>query len=230
MEQIQKEYFDKLNLNSIQDNESKKDANDNYISNTDIYFFLENQIKEMLNINVVKIFKAMFSKLSEIEKKYFNENYEFSEIPKVSWVFNVNNKISKYNSQGDISSSSLQKFFHSVFREINNFNNPETNSRLIQITKLNDDISTINSEYSKFKNSFVELFNVNLILSLTEDKLILENCNLNECITKIEIKNGYLNVFLKGKAKTIVDEMKLQSKRDKTKSKEGEDENQYVVS
>jgi hypothetical protein len=220
MEQIQKEFFDKININSIHDKDSKKDADENYISNSDVYFFLENQIKEMLNINVIKQFKAMFTKLSDKEKSYFNENYEINEVPKVNWVFNVNNKKCRYTSQGDISSSSLQKFFHSLFNENMNISNP---------VQSNDDISSVNSEFFKFKNSFIELFNVNLILSLTEDKFILENCNLNECIAKIEIKNGYLNVFLKGKGKTIVDEMKLQSKRDKTKSKEGEDENQYVV-
>jgi hypothetical protein len=70
---------------------------------------------------------------------------------------------------------------------------------------------------------------VNLILSLTEENLINENCNLNDYIAKMEIKNGYLNIFLKGKGKTIVEEIRLQSKRQKTKSKEGDDENQYVV-
>jgi hypothetical protein len=233
MEHIQNENFDKINLNSKQNKSSKNDiyqkGDENYTSNSDVYFFLENQIKEMLTLNVNKQFKAMFSKISEKENTYFNENYEIIEIPKINWVFNVNNKPSKYNSQGDISSSSLQKFFHSIFKENVGLQNSENNSQINQENQTND-IPNLNSEFSKFKNSFIELFNVNLILSLTEDKLILENCNLNEYIAKIEIKNGYLNVFLKGKGKTIVDEMKLQSKRDKTKSKEGEDENQYVVS
>jgi hypothetical protein len=233
MEHIQNENFDKINLNSKQNKSSKNDiyqkGDENYISNSDVYFFLENQIKEMLTLNVNKQFKAMFSKISEKENTYFNENYEIIEIPKINWVFNVNNKPSKYNSQGDISSSSLQKFFHSIFKENVGLQNSENNSQINQENQTND-IPNLNAEFSKFKNSFIELFNVNLILSLTEDKLILENCNLNEYIAKIEIKNGYLNVFLKGKGKTIVDEMKLQSKRDKTKSKEGEDENQYVVS
>jgi hypothetical protein len=166
----------------------------------------------------------MYAKVSEKEKSFFNENYEISEVPKVNWIINVNNKVT---NRGEICTSSLQKFFHAIFKE----NMDVTTTSQVQVDEnVNSDKNIIqDNELIKFKNTFSELFNVNLILSLTEENLINENCNLNDYIAKMEIKNGYLNIFLKGKGKTIVEEIRLQSKRQKTKSKEGDDENQYVV-
>ena len=214
------ENFEKIDLNA----KDKLKNPDDYVTNFDIYFFLENQIKEMLNVNVLKQFKIMYAKISEKEKSYFIENYEISEVPKVNWIINFNNKVT---NRGEICTYSLQKFFHAIFKE-----NMDVTSTQVQVDENvnSDKNSNQDSELIKFKNTFSELFNVNLILSLTEENLINENCNLNDYIAKLEIKNGYLNIFLKGKGKTIVEEIRLQSKRQKTKSKEGDDENQYVVS
>jgi hypothetical protein len=213
---------------------NKSDTNicDYNDSNIDLYYTLESQIKKMLTLNVEKQFKLMYEKLSPNEKKFFDEkSFNFQ----INWVLNVN---TVYNNRGDICTSTLQKFFHSLFKEFNDEVEPVSeggSDELISDSNSSNSISDRNllkelkEEKTKFKNTFIELFNVYLILSLNGENLEVDGLNLNEYIGKFEIKNGFLNIFLKGKGKDMVDLMRSKNSKDKNKMKEITNENDFMV-
>ena len=219
---------------SIEENQEKNIFdNDNFKQE---YYEIENHLKIILNRNLEKQFKQIYDKLKEKEKSYF----ELINLTSLNWVFNIN---TVYSNRGDLSSSSLQKFFHMIFKDF------DENTRIQEIslesqfknTEIFESKSDIQnhsiiegnqnldpkSEYLKFKNSFVELFNSTYIMTLSGDNLILENFNFNEQISKFEFKNGFLNIFLKGRAKELVESLKKKNEK-KTKWSRHEEQG-YMV-
>lgn len=192
-------------MERVENNEiNKLDVSKICSSPADLYFDLENKIKEMLSLNVEKQFRLIYDKLSQKEKLFFDENnFNF----KINWVFNIN---SVYTNRGDISTSSLQKFYHSIFKEFN-------------------ESTSDKEDFIKFKNTFMELFQVNLLLSMNGENLIIDDYNLNDYIAKIEIKNGFLNIFLKGKGRNLIEEVKNNQIKEKSKIKEVDNDDQFIV-
>jgi tRNA-Thr(GGU) m(6)t(6)A37 methyltransferase TsaA len=158
---------------------------------------LETAIKEYLNNTALEILSQNIEKLKEEKNnKYIDKEYE----KKLIWVFNINT-VHKY--KGDFSSSSLQKFFHSIFK--------------IE----DDDENTSREEFTKFKNKFIEIFNTEFIhiLSNFEDT----NTALKEYINKFELKNGYLNVYFSEKGRELL--IPVISSVKKEKIEDSEDNN-----
>jgi len=184
-------------------------------SNSDFYFTLENKLKQVLTKNVEKQLFLMYNKLSEKEKSFFNP-IDSEVTSNLTWIINVN---ASYNNRGDLFTSSLQKFFHFVFIQVDD-------SELSG----SDDQGISKDEYTKFKNTFIEIFNVNLILSLGGENLETDGINLNDYFGKFEIKNGFLNIFTKGKGIEIVGKIKEKFSKDKKVSKEVQNESQFLVS
>lgn len=154
------------------------------------YYDLENKIKEMLSINLEKHYKFIIDKISQSEKEFIDEkNVNF----KLNWIFNINHSVA---NRGDISTSTLQKFFHSIFKEYDD----------------TDEKDNTKNEFIKFKSTFIELLAVNMILSLNGENLIIDKYDLNEYIGKFENKNGFFNIFLKNKGKLLINEIKNKSK------------------
>jgi len=207
------------------------------------YYFLENKIKELLSLQLEKQFFKMYEKLSPSEKKFFresnfykneNDNENVLNSPsasnysklnfecKVNWVFNIN---SVHTNRGDISTSTMQKFFHQIFKDMSDFDSSEEESLNTQNSN-----NTINPEndlkgdFIKFKNTFIELFNISLILSLNGDNLKTNGLDLNEYIGKFEIKNGFLNLFLKGKGKDLIEVFKNKNKNKNSAEKNNQRE------
>jgi hypothetical protein len=188
-------------------------------SQIDFYYTLENKLKHVLSRNVEKQFNLMYNKLSDKEKSFFNP-IDTEVTFQINWNINVN---ALYNNRGDIFTSTLQKFFHTVFKQIEE--SEETNEK--SLDKLDQGI--VKDEYIKFKNTFIEIFNVNLILSLGGENLELDELNLNDYFGKFEIKNGFLNIFMKGKGKEIIEKVKEKFSKDKKVSKEVQNESQFLV-
>jgi hypothetical protein len=156
----------------------------------------------MLNTVVERQFNLIYNKLSNEEKKFFNEKCLMNF--QINWIFNVN---SVYTNRGDICSSSLQKFFHLIFKEL-----PESETEKSELKK---------DELIKFKNTFIELFSINFLLALNGE---YTDSKLYDYLGKFEIKNGFLNVFLKPQGRELLD-----STIDKKKTKQDLNENQFLV-
>jgi hypothetical protein len=170
------------------------------------YFDLENKIKQLLNETIKDQLNLQFSKLDNKEKEFINKKY-LQEI-QINWIFNIN---SVQKERGDLCSSSLQKFYHFLFTPA--IENPENNP---EIAKKNDEIS-------HFKNLFLELLNTSVVVSLNS------SLQLRNYLGKIEIKNGFLNIYLKGPGKLLVDEMKSTNKKEKEAMKEPIQKDQFTV-
>ena len=69
-----------------------------------------------------------------------------------------------------------------------------------------------------------------MILILGGENLELEGFNLNDYFGKFEIKNGFLNIFTKGRGIEIVAKIKEKFCKDKKVSKEVQNESQFLVS
>jgi hypothetical protein len=207
------------------------------------YFEFENVLKQVLSRNLEKQFKLLYHRLNDSEKNYF----EIKNLNNLTWVFNVN---SVYSYRGDLSTSSLQKFFYLIFKDIDEESKILIESDMNDINEINMNCLKIEyccnekgksllknmknfdldpkSEFLKFKSSFVELFNSTFLMTLNGENLILDKFNLNEWISKVEFKNGFLNFFLKGKAKELADSQKKKNEK-KTKWSKHE-ESGYIVS
>jgi hypothetical protein len=223
------------NVNSLIENDDRLNQ-DNFLDVFKIdYFEFESVLKQVLTRNLEKQFKHLYDKLNDAEKNYF----EIKNLNTLTWVFNVN---SVYSYRGDMSTSSLQKFFHMIFKDYDGDTNldiePEEKFRSLKLVdSSNNGISLLpnkknfdldpKSEFLKFKSSFVELFNSTFLMTLNGDNLILDEYNLNEWISKVEFKNGFLNFFLKGRAKELADSQK--KKNEKTTKWSKHEENGYLV-
>ena len=192
----------------------KQEINNQTNTQTDFYYTLENKLKQVLSRNVEKQFNLIYNKLSEKEKSFFkpiDPEVTFN----INWNINVN---ALFNNRGDIFTSTLQKFFHSIFKELEDTEKP-----------IQTDSDKIKDEFIKFKNTFIEIFNSNLIISLGGENLETDDLNLNEYFGKFEIKNGFLNIFMKGEGKEIIQKIKEKFSREKKVSKEVQNENQFLV-
>jgi len=192
----------------------KQEINNQTNTQTDFYYTLENKLKQVLVRNVEKQFNLIYNKLSEKEKSFFkpiDPEVTFN----INWNINVN---ALFNNRGDIFTSTLQKFFHSIFKELEDTEKP-----------IQTDSDKIKDEFIKFKNTFIEIFNSNLIISLGGENLETDDLNLNEYFGKFEIKNGFLNIFMKGEGKEIIQKIKEKFSREKKVSKEVQNENQFLV-
>ena len=189
-------------------------------SNSDFYYTLENKLKQVLSKNVEKQFYLMHNKLSEKEKSFFNAvdpEITFN----ITWIVNVN---ASYNNRGDLFTSSLQKFFHFIFKHVD-----DSEQTIPEESAVSNEYDISKDEYTKFKNTFIEIFNVNLILSLGGENLETDEINLNDYFGKFEIKNGFLNIFTKGKGIEIIAKIKEKFSKDKKVSKEVQNESQFLV-
>jgi len=172
--------MEKCNFNDlsiINDNKGKRSFQN--------YYELEKEIQNFINESLNCEFTSIFNKLSEKEKSFFNS--EFANGIKLSWIFNAN---TVQRNRGDVCSSTIQKFYHSLFNE-------------------NEDDEK-KSEISKFRNFFCDLFQTNLILALnnqTEDNF------LNQYVNKYEFKNGFLNIFFKPNGRELIDCLKNINKK-----------------
>lgn len=106
-------------------------------SDIDHYYKLETKIKNILNETVLNELKTLYSKLSSDEKKFFTIT---PEDLKVSWIVNIN---FTYPNRGDMSTSVLQKIYHSLFKELDN-----------------------SEEVINFKNTFIEISNKSILFAL----------------------------------------------------------------
>jgi hypothetical protein len=198
-------------LNQAQEITSQKATTN---TQTDFYYRLENKLKQVLTRNVERQFNLIFNKLSEKEKSFFKP-LDPEVIFNINWNINVN---ALFNNRGDIFTSTLQKFFHSIFKELEDTEEP-----------IQTDSDKIKDEFIKFKNTFIEIFNSNLIMSLGGENLETDDLNLNDYFGKFEIKNGFLNIFMKGEGKEIIEKIKEKFSREKKVSKEVQNENQFLV-
>lgn len=205
------------NFSSIAEQTDKQNTNAD--SQIDYYYTLENKLKQVLTRNVERQFELMYKKLSDREKSFFNP-IDPEITFQINWNINVN---SLYNNRGDIFTSSLQKFFHNVFVHF------EESEETCEKSSDKSDQGIIKDEYIKFKNTFIEIFNVNLILSLGGENLEVDDINLNDYFGKFEIKNGFLNIFMKGKGKENIEKVKEKFSKDKKVSKEVQNESQFLV-
>lgn len=106
-------------------------------SDIDHYYKLETKIKNILNETVLNELTNLYSKLSSDEKKFFTIT---PEDLKVSWIVNIN---FTYPNRGDMSTSVLQKIYHSLFKELDN-----------------------SEEVINFKNTFIEIANKSILFAL----------------------------------------------------------------
>lgn len=174
----------------------------------DSYYDLENKIKSLLCSYVEKEFKNKLVKCED-EKNYFN----CLKISEASWIFNIN---SVHANRGDISSSSLQKIFHSIFKS-------QSQKAAETSEKTEEELLVEEEKFINFKNKFIEEFTDSLIVALNNQN------ELTEYIEKIDVKNGYLNISLKGRGKELLEKIKM-NKNEKKKNKENEeDKNQFTV-
>lgn len=187
----------------MEESEKIENLNDLKIQNTN-YFDFENRLKETLNSEVERQFNNLYAKLSDKERLLFND--KIFTMLKVNWIFNINHI---QNNRGDLSSSSLQKFFHHIF--INEKEEVEN-----EADKFKKD------EFINFKNTFQELFTVSFSLVLNSSEFANQ---LDPYVGKFEIKNGYLNVFLKHQGKELLD---INNKKKKKEIQET-NENQFTV-
>jgi hypothetical protein len=188
----------------IQFNESVNNTNSTSINNSNLeideYFIFENKLKANLTNALVSQLMSHFQKLSDKEKLFFDQKLCKELNP--NWVLNINKHLT---NRGDLSTSTLQKVFHTIFIDIN---------REIDENDKN--------EFTKFKNTFIELFNVSYSIYLNGASIDSE---LGEYVGKYEIKNGFLNIFLKGKGKHLIKSLNKTPNNDKCNT----DENKYEV-
>jgi hypothetical protein len=144
------------------------------------YNTLESLIKELLNETVINKLILTYNKLDDAEKKYFTIPPE--EV-KVSWTFYINYT---YPNRGDISTSTLQKLYHSIFKSIEEC-----------------------EESINFKNNFIDIINENILF-------ILNSQNQSKYIEKYKIDNNFINIYLRDKGKALVSsQIKRTKKEDK---------------
>ena len=154
------------------------------------YFELEKEIIYFINETFKRQFNLIYDKLSDDKKLFFNPEI-INEI-KLVWIFNPN---TIHKNRGDICSSTVQKFYHSLFNE---YEDDEVKRNIM----------------GKFRSIFCELFQTNLILSLNNQT---DDHYLSNYVDKFEFKNGFLNIFFKRQGVELLDKTK-----DKKKSVEKE--------
>ncbi len=185
------------------------------------YYELESKLIEILNIQVEKLYISSIDKIDNNEKWYFsNDN---TKKKSVNWIFNINHTVT---NRGDVSSSSMQKFFHIIFKteqELISEKNIESNTENIENIK-----ATIKTQFNKFKNSYIENFNQDLISTLKGENIIIDNIDLDKYIWKFEIKNGFFNIFLKDCGKNLIEKIKNNKDKNEKRDNFGNDE-QFVV-
>lgn len=168
----------------INSNSRHNALNNTEIINTDIirsYQDLQDKLKDNLTDSFMSVFIQMFNKLSNEERKYFNEDADKNL--NVNWVININTVA---NNRGDLSTSSMQKVFHSLF------------------IKEKEPDSEFDTNFCKFKKDFIDLLycKFTVVLNSQTDQIS------NEYVERYEIKNGFLNIYLKGKGLQLLQEEK----------------------
>ena len=150
---------------------------------------LQNYLKSELTSTLNNVLLRLYEKFGA-QNDYFNKHNIDTINNRVDWVINVNTvKVNK----GDLSTNTLLKVFHLIFKE------PiETQS--------NEDVLSL---YTKFKSEFIKEFNSSYINEL--------NTNLSKqtIVTHYELKNGYINIYLNEQYKHITNAFKLNSKQHK---------------
>jgi hypothetical protein len=158
------------------------------------YFDMEKDLINFIDVNLKTQFLLEMKKLKENEKNYFN--FDFVNDIKINWIININ---TVQKNRGDISSSSLQKFYNNLYKKINNENNKDNNY-------CNE------NDYLKFKKKFNELFQIDLITLLNKE---IERGNLCYFVNKFEIKNGFINVYFTSNGKNLLEKNKEKNKDEK---------------
>jgi hypothetical protein len=105
------------------------------------YFTLEEKLKSLLNNTVISQFKIIYHKLSRFELNHFSITPDNVNL---NWTINVNYT---YTNWGDLSTSTLQKFYHTIFKKLEE-----------------------NEENNNFKNTFIEILNNNIVIALNENQ------------------------------------------------------------
>ena len=131
--------------------------------------FSKNLSLEIKSLFIQYINKILTEKILEI--KYFNlENVSIEKLNEIIEVIINRNSVKSY--KGDLSTNSLIKFYHFILKEKEE--NIDTNI------------------FEKNKADFISIFEKNFENFLNSDKK-------NDNITKYEINNHYINIFLKDK-------------------------------
>jgi hypothetical protein len=188
--------------------------NKNTVEPIEHYFGLESKLKEFLTDVVKRCHAAIYVNSSDSEKAWLNL-FNTSDL---NWILNIN---SVYTNRGDISTSSLQKYYHSMFKQ------PVEDEINIDLIEVKEDSNTTDDkgdkggkgddkshsipilkdnstleEFKKFKTKVIESLNTNVLLRLnTESETSPE---LKAYFAKFELKNGFLNIFLKERGKELV--------------------------
>lgn len=171
------ESLGEINYN-VNDKQNKKYFENYYELEKETINFIDNTLKAEL--------KTIIDKLIEKEKSFFNKNIHHDV--KLVWIFNIN---TIHKHRGDICSSTIQKFYHSLFKEF-------------------EDDEVQRSEMTKFRSYFYDLFQTNLVLALNNQP---EDDHLSLYVSKYEFKNGFLNVFFKPLGKELLDKIKNENKK-----------------
>lgn len=166
--------------------EQKEDNKENH--SKEELIAIENDIKQKLTNELITTFNKLYDSVDEKDKKYFNNKNIAVINVLIDWNLNVNTvKVNK----GEISTNSLLKFYHYIFNIFD---------------EENQDIKEI---FESFKLDFTQKMNIEFIKSLNEKRN-------KEKILKYDLKNGYINVYLTDKCKSIVEMFKKDKNTKKT--------------
>lgn len=150
---------------------------------------LQNHLKSELTSTLNNVLLRLYEKFVA-HKDYFNKHNIDIINNIVDWVINVNTvKVNK----GDLSTNTLLKVFHLIFKEpIEDQNNEE-----------------VQSLYTKFKSEFIKEFNSSFINELNNNR------PKQNIVTHYELKNGYINIYLSEQYKHITNAFKSNQKQHK---------------